>query len=99
MEPDHVRYPSAVKAVEVLISLRIPHFHVGHIHKMELAAVVRERKVYNCLYVSVKRPQSKCPTAGEINTGFQNAHPVPSLTSGCPLSRQGTGAQRWVAAE
>jgi len=59
VEPNHIRYLSVAKAVETLTGLGIPEFHLPVISAgQELAAVVRERKVFDGLYVSMKRPHA-----------------------------------------
>jgi hypothetical protein len=59
MEPNNVRNLSVAKAVEALTGLCIPEFHLPVIStRQELAAVVRERKVLDSLYVSMERPQA-----------------------------------------
>lgn len=59
MEPDHVRNLSVAEAVEALAGLSIPEFHLSVITTgQELATVVRERKVFDGLYVSVEGPQA-----------------------------------------
>ena len=59
MEPNHVRNLSVAKAVEALTGLCIPEFHLSVIStRQELATVVRERKVFDGLYVSMECPQT-----------------------------------------
>jgi len=59
VEPNHIRNLSVAKAVETLSGLSIPEFHLPVISAgQELATVVRERKVFDSLYVSVECPQA-----------------------------------------
>ena len=59
MEPDHVRNLSVAKAVEALTGLSIPEFHLSVIStRQELAAIVRERKVFDGFYVSMECPHT-----------------------------------------
>ena len=59
MEPNHIRNLSVAKAVEALAGLGIPQFHLSVIStRQEIAAIVREREVFDGFYVSMKRPQT-----------------------------------------
>ena len=59
VEPNHVRYFSVAEAIEALAGFSIPEFHLSVITTgQEIATVVREREIFDGLYVSMESPQA-----------------------------------------